>query len=105
MEERLRRLYAIEQIHKRLKPGDIFCTEEARDTLFASARRFGGLYRIVYPLTTRVVVTYTTIKSQAQLRRSVHETEIAELLSSPRADYKLHGRASRTTSTSTSQLH
>ncbi|NMH17587.1 hypothetical protein GV368_10970, partial [Tepidiphilus sp. B18-69] len=40
VEERLRELYAIEQIHKRLRPGDTLF-EEARDRLEEAEDRFG----------------------------------------------------------------
>ena len=40
VEDRLRELYAIEQIHKRLKPGDTLY-EEAQDRLEEAEDRFG----------------------------------------------------------------
>ena len=101
VEERLRELYAIEQIHKRLKAGDTLF-EEARDRLEEAEDRFGkalsAAYNCLYiPIndTTngRDVLAKVTIDQGLKLGEGDQsaETQIEKLLASPRADYKLVG--------------
>lgn len=101
VEERLRELYAIEQIFKRLKAGDTLF-EEARDRLEEAEDRFGkalsAAYNCLYiPIndTTsgRDVLGKVTIDQGLKLGEGDQsaETQIEKLLASPRADYKLVG--------------
>ena len=99
VEERLRELYAIEQIHKRLKPGDTLF-EEARDRLEEAEDRFGKALSAAYnrlyfpandPVDGRDVLAGVTIDQGLKLGQGDQsaEAQIEKLLSSPRADYKL----------------
>jgi hypothetical protein len=99
VEERLRELYAIEQIHKRLKPGDTLF-EEARDRFEESEDRFGKALSAAYnrlyfpandPVDGRNVLAAVTIDQGLKLGQGEQsaEVQIEKLLSSPRADYKL----------------
>lgn len=99
VEERLRELYAIEQIHKRLKSGDTLF-EEARDRYEEAADRFGkalsAAYNCLYiPINSttsgRDELGKITIDQGLKLGQGDQsaETQIEKLLSSPRADYKL----------------
>ncbi|AOS78278.1 MULTISPECIES: anti-phage-associated DUF499 domain-containing protein [Hydrogenophaga] len=99
VEERLRELYAIEQIHKRLKSGDTLF-EEARDRLEEAEDRFSkalsAAYNCLYiPINDatngRDVLGKVTIDQGLKLGQGDQsaETQIEKLLSSPRADYKL----------------
>lgn len=99
VEERLRELYAIEQIHKRLKPGDTLF-EEARDRLEEAEDRFSKALSAAYnrlyfpandPVDGRDVLAGVTIDQGLKLGQGDQsaETQIEKLLSSPRADYKL----------------
>ncbi|MDR1934758.1 MAG: DUF499 domain-containing protein [Candidatus Accumulibacter sp.] len=99
VEERLRELYAIEQIHKRLKPGDTLF-EEARDRLEEAEDRFSkalsAAYNCLYiPINSaandRDELGKVTIDQGLKLGQGDQsaETQIEKLLSSPRADYKL----------------
>lgn len=101
VEERLRELYAIEQIHKRLKAGDTLF-EEARDRLEETEDRFGkalsAAYNCLYiPIndTTngRDVLGKVTIDQGLKLGEGSQsaETQVEKLLTSHRADYKLVG--------------
>jgi len=99
VEERLRELYAIEQIHKRLKPGDTLF-EEARDRFEEAEDRFSKALSAAYnrlyfpandPDDGRDVLAGVTIDQGLKLGQGDQsaETQIEKLLSSPRADYKL----------------
>lgn len=99
VEERLRELYAIEQIHKRLKSGDTLF-EEARDRCEESEDRFSkalsAAYNCLYiPVNDAVdgsnKLGKVTIDQGLKLGQGDQsaETQIEKLLSSPRADYKL----------------
>lgn len=99
VEERLRELYAIEQIHRRLKPGDTLY-EEARDRLEDAEQRFAkGLsaaYNRLYfpsndPVDGRDLLAGVTIDQGLKLGDGDQsaEAQIESLLGSPRADYKL----------------
>lgn len=99
VEERLRELYAIEQIHKRLKSGDTLF-EEARDRFEEAEDRFGKALSAAYnrlyfpandPVYGRDFLAGVTIDQGLKLGQGDQsaETQIARLLSSPRADYKL----------------
>lgn len=99
VEDRLRELYAIEQIHKRLRPGDTLY-EEARDRMEEAEDRFNkGLsaaYNRVYfptndPVDGRDVLAAVTIDNGLKLGKGDQsaETQIEALLASPRANYKL----------------
>lgn len=99
VEERLRELYAIEQIHKRLRPGDTLF-EEARDRLEEAEDRFGkalsAAYNCLYiPVNDAVdgsnKLGKVTIDQGLKIGQGDQsaETQIEKLLSSPRADYKL----------------
>ena len=99
VEERLRDLYAIEQISKRLKPGDTLF-EEARDRLEEAEGRFqkslsAGYNRIYYPAHEEtdgserlMAVTIDNGLRTGEGDQSA-ETQIETLLASPRANYKL----------------
>lgn len=99
VEDRLRELYAIEQIHKRLKPGDTLY-EEARDRLEEAEDRFGkalsaAYNRIYFPsvdeLDSREFLAPVTIDNGLKLGQGEQsaEAQIEALLASPRANYKL----------------
>ena len=99
VEERLRELYAIEQIHKRLKSGDTLF-EEARDRFEEAEDRFGKALSAAYnrlyfpandPVDGRDVLAGVTIDQGLKLGQGDQsaETQIEKLLTSPRADYKL----------------
>jgi len=99
VEERLRELYAIEQIHKRLRPGNTLF-EEARDRFEEAEDRFGkalsAAYNCLYiPVNDAVAggdkLGKVTIDQGLRLGQGDQsaETQIEKLLSSPRADYKL----------------
>jgi hypothetical protein len=99
VEDRLRELYAIEQISKRLKPGDTLF-EEARDRLEDAEDRFhkalsAGYNRIYYPALEEtdgserlMAVTIDNGLRTGQGEQSA-ELQIENLLASPRANYKL----------------
>lgn len=99
VEDRLRELYAIEQIHKRLKPGDTLF-EEARDRLEEAEDRFAkalsaAYNRIYFPgideMDGRETLVSVTIDNGLKIGQGDQsaETQIESLLSSPRANYKL----------------
>lgn len=99
VEERLRELYAIEQIHKRLKSGDTLF-EEARDRFEEAEDRFGKALSAAYnrlyfpandPVDGRDVLAGVTIDQGLKLGQGDQsaETQIEKLLASSRADYKL----------------
>ena len=99
VEDRLRELYAIEQIHKRLKPGDTLY-EEARDRLEEAEDRFSKALSAAYnrlyfpandPADDRDVLAAVTIDNGLKLGKGDQsaETQIETLLASPRANYKL----------------
>ena len=99
VEERLRELYAIEQIHKRLRSGDTLF-EEARDRCEESEDRFSkalsAAYNCLYiPVNDAVddsnKLGKVTIDQGLKLGQGDQsaEAQIEKLLSSPRADYKL----------------
>lgn len=99
VEERLRELYAIEQIHKRLKPGDTLF-EEARDRLEEAEDRFGkalsAAYNCLYipmndPVDGSDKLGKVSLDQGLKIGQGDQsaETQIEKLLSSPRADYKL----------------
>lgn len=99
VEDRLRELYAIEQIHKRLKSGDTLF-EEARDRLEEAEERFNkalsaAYNRVYFPcrdeLADRDVLASVTIDNGLRIGRGDQsaETQLEALLSSPRANYKL----------------
>jgi len=99
VEDRLRELYAIEQIHKRLKAGDTLF-EEARDRLEEAEDRFAkalsAAYNRVYfpstePIDGRHFLANVTIDNGLKLGKGEQsaEAQIETLLASPRANYKL----------------
>jgi hypothetical protein len=99
VEERLRELYAIEQIHKRLRPGDTLF-EEARDRLEDAEQRFNkalsaAYNRLYYPINDPVdgsdKLTSVTLDQGLKIGQGDQsaEMQIENLLASPRADYKL----------------
>ena len=99
VEDRLRELYAIEQISKRLKPGDTLY-EEARDRLEEAEDRFNkalsaGYNRLYFPhieeIDGRSVLAPVTIDNGLKTGTGdqTAEIQIEGLLSSPRANYKL----------------
>lgn len=99
VEDRLRELYAIEQIHKRLKPGDTVY-EEARDRLEDAEGRFGkalsAAYNCLYIPThddsdNHDVLGKVTIDQGLKLGTDDQsaEVQIEKLLAGPRANYKL----------------
>jgi len=99
VEERLRELYAIEQIQKRLRPGDTLF-EEDRDRFEEAGDRFGKALSAAYnrlyfpgndPVDGREVLAGVTIDQGLKLGQAEQsaEAQIEKLLSSPRADYKL----------------
>lgn len=99
VEDRLRELYAVEQISKRLKPGDTLY-EEARDRLEEAEDRFAkalsaGYNKLYFPVNDPVngrdALAGVTIEQGLGIGRDNHsaEVQIEELLASPRADCKL----------------
>lgn len=99
VEERLRELYAIEQIHRRLSPGDTMF-EEARDRYEEAEDRFNkalsaAYNRLYIPVVDTAgghdVLARVTIDQGLKLGEGDQsaETQIEKLLSGPRADYKL----------------
>lgn len=99
VEDRLRELYAIEQINKRLKPGDTLY-EEARDRLEEAEDRFNkalsaAYNRVYFPsvdeLDGRHYLASVTIDNGLKLGEGDQsaEAQIEALLASPRANYKL----------------
>lgn len=99
VEERLRELYATEQIHKRLKPGDTLY-EEARDRLEDAEGRFAKALSAAYnrlyfpandPIDGQNKLVAVTIDQGLKLGANEQsaEVQIETLLASPRADYKL----------------
>ena len=99
VEKRLRELYAIKQIHQRLKTGDTLY-EEARDRLEESKERFtqalsAAYNRIYFPgldetdgCEKLVSVTFDDGLKLGSGNQSA-EAQIESLLASPRANYKL----------------
>lgn len=99
VEDRLRELYAIEQIHKRLKPGDSL-HDEARDRLEEAQDRFlkalsAAYNRVYFPGVDEqdgserlLSVTIDNGLKTGSGSESA-ETQIEQLLASPRANYKL----------------
>ena len=99
VEDRLRVLYAIEQIKKRLKPGDTLF-EEARDRCEEAEDRFSkalsaGYNRLYFPsldeIDRREYLAPVTIDNGLKIGEGDQsaEAQIAKILSSPRANYKL----------------
>jgi len=99
VEDRLRELYAIEQIHKLLKPGDTLY-EEARDRLEEAEDRFdkalsAAYNRVYFPSVDeqdgREFLAPVTIDNSLKLGEGDQsaEVQIEALLASPRANYKL----------------
>ena len=99
VEDRLRELYAIEQIHKRLKPGDTLY-EEARDRLEEGEDRFNkalsaAYNRVYFPsvdeMDGREFLAQVTIDNGLKLGEGDQsaEAQIEALLASARANYKL----------------
>jgi hypothetical protein len=99
VEDRLRELYAIEQIYKRLKSGDTLF-EEARDRLEEAAGRFNKALSAAYnrlyfpandPVDGRDILAGVTIDQGLKLGSGEQsaEAQIEQLLASPSADYKL----------------
>lgn len=99
VEDRLRELYAIEQIGKRLKPGDTLY-EEARDRLEEAEDRFNkalsaGYNRLYFPsieeIDNREFLAPVTIDNGLKIGDGDQsaEIQIERLLASPRANYKL----------------
>jgi len=99
VEDRLRELYAIEQIYKRLKPGDTLY-EEARDRLEEAEDRFNkalsaAYNRLYFPsvdeIDGREFLAPVTIDNGLKLGEGDQsaEAQIEALLASPRANYKL----------------
>lgn len=99
VEERLRELYAIEQIHKRLKSGDTLF-EEARDRMEEAEDRFSkalsaAYNRLYFPSVDDMdgseFLAPVTIDNGLKLGKGDQsaEAQIESLLASPRANYKL----------------
>ena len=99
VEQRLRELYAIEQISKRLKPGDTLY-EEARDRQEDAVGRFnkalsGAYNRLYFPgideMDGRDRLLGATIDNGLKMGTGDHsaESQIEALLANPRANYKL----------------
>ena len=99
VEDRLRELYAIEQIHKRLKPGDTLY-DEARDRMEEAEDRFGkalsaAYNRVYFPsmdeLSNRGFLAPVTIDNGLRIGQGDQsaESQVEALLASPRANYKL----------------
>ena len=99
VEDRLRELYAIEQIARRLKPGDTLY-EEARDRLEEAVERFhkalsAGYNRLYFPALEEADgserLMAVTIDNGLKIGEGDQsaEIQIEKLLASPRANYKL----------------
>lgn len=99
VEERLRELYAIEMIHKRLRSGDTLF-EEARDRYEEATDRFGkalsaAYNRLYYPVNDpedgQDKLVSVTIDQGLKIGHGdqAAEVQLEQLLASPRADYKL----------------
>ncbi len=99
VEDRLRELYAIEHISKRLKPKDTLY-EEARDRLEESEDRFekalsAAYNKIYFPslddIDNRELLVSVTIDNGLMLGKGTlsAEAQIETLLASPRSSYKL----------------
>lgn len=99
VEDRLRELYATEQIYKRLRSGDTLF-EEARDRFEDAEGRFtkalsAAYNRIYFPsvdeIDGREFLAPVTIDNGLKLGKDEQsaETQIEALLASPRANYKL----------------
>lgn len=99
VEDRLRELYAIEQIHKRLRPGDTLF-EEARDRLEESEGRFAkalsaAYNTILFPgieeLDGSERLLKVTIDNGLKIGEGDQsaEAQIESLMADPRANYKL----------------
>lgn len=99
VEERLRELYAIEQIQKRLKPGDTLY-EEARDRLEEAEERFAKALSAAYnrlyfpindPMDGSDKLASVTIDQGLKIGQGEQsaEVQIESLLASPRANCKL----------------
>ncbi len=99
VEDRLRELYAIEQINKRLKPGDTLY-EEARDRMEEAEDRFNkalsaAYNRVYFPsvddIDGREFLAPVTIDNGLKLGEGDQsaEAQIEALLANPRANYKL----------------
>jgi hypothetical protein len=99
VEDRLRELYAIEQIKKRIKPGDTLY-EEARDRLEEAEGRFskalsGAYNRLYFPgideMDNSERLLGATIDNGLKMGSGEHsaEIQIEKLLADPRANYKL----------------
>ena len=99
VEDRLRELYAIEQISKRLRPGDTLF-EEARDRYEEAEDRFNkalsaGYNRLYFPsleeIDGRELLAPVTIDNGLKIGEGDQsaEAQLEKLLASPRANYKL----------------
>ena len=99
VEDRLRELYAIEQIQSRLKPGDTLY-EEAKERLEAAEDRFlkalSAAYNRLYfpapdPTSGRPHLAGVTIENGLKLGQDQQsaEAQLVSLLASVRADHKL----------------
>jgi len=99
VEDRLRELYAIEQINKRLKQGDTLY-EEARDRMEEAEDRFNkalsaAYNRVYFPsvddIDGREFLATVTIDNGLKLGEGDQsaEAQIEALLANPRANYKL----------------
>lgn len=99
VEERLRELYAIEQIQRRLRPGDTLY-EEARDRLEEAEGRFlkalsagynGVYFPQVDPVDEQGVLGKVTVDNGLKLGEDAQsaEVQLETLMASPRANYKL----------------
>ena len=99
VEQRLRELYAIEQIHKRMGPSDTLF-EEARDRLEEAEDRFTmaltAAYNMIYfpaidPMDGQGKLVSVTIEGGLRIGEGEQsaESQITQLLASPRADCKL----------------
>ena len=99
VEDRLRELYAIEQISKRLRPGDTLF-EEARDRYEEAEDRFNkalsaGYNRLYFPsleeIDGRELLAPVTIDNGLKIGEGDQsaDAQLEKLLASPRANYKL----------------
>ena len=100
VEHRLRECYAIEKIHKRLKPADTLF-KEAQDRSEEATERFakalsGAYNRICFPSSSMTsdehnTLAHVTIDNGLKTGSGdqTAETQIEALLADPRADYKL----------------
>ncbi len=99
VEDRLRELYAIEQINKPLKPGDTLF-EEARDRLEEATNRFYKALSAAYntlwfpgidEMTGNETLLKVTIDQGLKIGEGDQsaETQIEKLMADPRANYKL----------------